>query len=436
MPSISSAQQSIMGQAWAVRTGEMKLSEVAPKYRKEISAIAKGEMTDKELKKFASTKSKNLPHYVHNGKPSNKPVKESEDFEEDLDEKGIPMAGATSPIIASKGMPTFTPGLNPGGGIKPITPFLDPDVRKPAGKKKMKHMADYRDYILKEDKAQDKLDDLSNAFQNSSVEDYVSLLKKYQTDPKVNAALKSGITDGRPDDEKFDVQDASYAAKDLKPTQHELGSEESLKNILTDQYGSLEGFIKGDAKFPDPIITYNGEFVIDGHHRWSQAYAANPEAKIQSINIVGKIDPKDILKAVHTAIATDSGETKTISANLKAGNLLDFDSDKVKKYVDENLTDKARKVWNENGVDSDKEIANKIAQNVDTMISNSKPENWAPSRDSMPQPGVSGSDNWETGMTKGQVNLISPKTSDVQESDKREKMKHMSNYRDFIKGKK
>jgi hypothetical protein len=87
MPSVSSAQQAIMGQAWAVRTGEMKLSAVAPKYRKEISAIAKGEMTDKELKKFASTKSKNLPHYVHEGKPSNKPVKESEDFEdEELDE--------------------------------------------------------------------------------------------------------------------------------------------------------------------------------------------------------------------------------------------------------------------------------------------------------------------------------------------------------------
>ena len=147
MPSISSAQQSIMGQAWAVRTGEMKLSAVAPKYRKEISAIAKGEMTDKELKKFASTKSKNLPRYVHDGKPSNKPVKESEDFEAELDEKGIPMAGATSPIIASKGMPTFTPGLNPGGGIKKITTFLDPDVQKPAGKKKMKHMADYRDFI-------------------------------------------------------------------------------------------------------------------------------------------------------------------------------------------------------------------------------------------------------------------------------------------------
>ena len=44
MPSVSSAQQAIMGQAWAVRIGEMKLSEVAPKYRKEVSSIAKGEI--------------------------------------------------------------------------------------------------------------------------------------------------------------------------------------------------------------------------------------------------------------------------------------------------------------------------------------------------------------------------------------------------------
>lgn len=147
MPAVSSAQQAIMGQAWAVRSGQMKIGEVNPKWRKEVSTIANGEMTDKELKKYASTKSKDLPHYVKDGKAyKSKPMKEGEEFEE-LDEKGIPMAGATSPIIASKKVPTFTPGLNPGGGIKPIVPYLDPDVQKPAGKKKMKHMADYRDFI-------------------------------------------------------------------------------------------------------------------------------------------------------------------------------------------------------------------------------------------------------------------------------------------------
>ena len=210
------------------------------------------------------------------------------------------------------------------------------------------------------------------AFQSDSVESYVNLLKKYQSEPKILAALKAGLTDGKPNDEKFNVAEASYAAKILKPTQNEIGAEESLKNILTDQYGSLDGFLKGNATFPDPIITYNGKFVLDGHHRWSQVYAANPNAKISAINVIGKIDPKDILKAVHTAIAVDSGETKTISANLKAGNLLAFTPEKVKSYVAENLTDKARNVWADNGVESDNAIANRIVTNVKTMLDNSK----------------------------------------------------------------
>jgi hypothetical protein len=155
MPSVSSAQQAIMGQAWAVRSGEMKISEVSPKYRKQIKAIADGEMTDKELKKFASTKSKNLPEHVKDGKP----VKEGFEVEgeESLEEKGIAMAGATSPIVTSKSVPGFSPGIKLGGGIKPIVPYLNPDVKKPAGGKKMTHMADYRDFINKK-----KLNEISS----------------------------------------------------------------------------------------------------------------------------------------------------------------------------------------------------------------------------------------------------------------------------------
>ena len=267
--------------------------------------------------------------------------------------------------------------------------------------------------ILKEDETQDKLDDLSAAFESDSVEAYVSLLKQYQTDPKVVAVLKSGVTDGKPNDEKFKVSEGNLSVKNLRPTQNEIGAEESLKNILTDQYGSLDGFLKGSAKFSEPIITYNGEFILDGHHRWSQVYAANPEAVIPAINVIGKFDPKDILKIIHTAIAVDAGATKTISANLKAGNLLEFNSDKVKTYVAEELKKKARKVWNENGFESDEAIADRIANNVELMISNSKPENWAPTRDHMPQPGVSNSEEWGKKMAAGTVNLIAPKTTDV-----------------------
>jgi hypothetical protein len=145
MPSVSKAQQAVMGQAWGLRKGLLRLKDINPKYRDEIKSIANGDMTDKELKKFASTKSTPLPHYVEDGKGyAEKPKNESEEM---LDEKGIAVPGATSPLIASKGMPTFTTGINPGGGIKPITPYLNPEVQKPKGKKKLSNLADYRDYI-------------------------------------------------------------------------------------------------------------------------------------------------------------------------------------------------------------------------------------------------------------------------------------------------
>ena len=276
--------------------------------------------------------------------------------------------------------------------------------------------------LLKEDETQDKLDDLSTAFKTASVPAYVSLLQKYSSDPKVMAVLKAGQTDGQPNDEKFDVAETTIAAKNLKPTQNEIGAEESLKNIATDQYGSLDSFLKGTPDVGGPIITYNGEFVLDGHHRWSQVYAANPDAKLKAVNVVGKIDPKDILKAVHTAIAIDAGETKTISANLKAGNLLAFTSQQTYVYMLDNLTDKARAVWNKFGYDDDTEIAKHVVKTVSMMIKSSKPENWAPKRDFMPQPEKSGSSKWGVTMKQGDVNLINPKTKDARKESVANKM--------------
>ena len=77
--------------------------------------------------------------------------------------------------------------------------------------------------ILKEDETQDKLDDLSTAFKTDSVPAYVTLLQQYSKDPKIMAVLKAGQTDGQPNDEKFSVASTLIAAKDLKPTQNEIG---------------------------------------------------------------------------------------------------------------------------------------------------------------------------------------------------------------------
>jgi hypothetical protein len=114
MPSVSIAQQRLMGQAYAVKIGELKSSDIDPKYRKAIIDLSK-RMTEKELKAYASTKYKGLPDHV----------------DEDLS------------IITSPKIPDFYPG-----GPGKIMPFLDPDAKqKVKGKKNLQNLKDYRDWI-------------------------------------------------------------------------------------------------------------------------------------------------------------------------------------------------------------------------------------------------------------------------------------------------
>jgi len=267
--------------------------------------------------------------------------------------------------------------------------------------------------IVREDATDDKLSDLADKFDNGSIKDYVSDLQKYLTDPKVVAVIKAGQTDGDPGDEKLSAGETSIAAKELKPTQNEIGAEESLKNILTDKYGSLDGFLRGKASFPTPVITYNGKFVIDGHHRWSQVYAANPDAEVPVLDIKGNLEPEQILKAVHAAIAATAGKTDTRDANLAAGNLLAFNEQNVRDMVSTFLTDKAREVWAAYGFDSDEQIADHIVTNVNTMLAKSKPPEWAPERSSMPQPEDSGAPNFADALKSGAANYINPAASDA-----------------------
>jgi hypothetical protein len=120
MPSVSTAQQSLMAQAYGIKTGDLKPSDLNPKYRKQIVALADG-MTAKELKKFAKTKHKGLPQHVGEGE-----IKETE-----------------MGVVPSDTIPTYSP-KGPGT----IVPFLNPDSQqKKKGKKNLQNLKDYRDWI-------------------------------------------------------------------------------------------------------------------------------------------------------------------------------------------------------------------------------------------------------------------------------------------------
>lgn len=119
MPSVSKAQQALMGQAYAIKIGDIKPSDLNPKYKKEILSLAKS-MTKKQLEKFASTKHKGLPDHVNESS-----------------------MGVSMDPVNSASIPKFYP-KGPGK----IVPFLDTDAKqKSKGNKNLQNLKDYRDWL-------------------------------------------------------------------------------------------------------------------------------------------------------------------------------------------------------------------------------------------------------------------------------------------------
>ena len=63
MPAVSQAQQRLMGQAYALKKGEIKAADLNSEYREQIEDLAKG-MTLKQLEDYAKTSHEKLPKKV------------------------------------------------------------------------------------------------------------------------------------------------------------------------------------------------------------------------------------------------------------------------------------------------------------------------------------------------------------------------------------
>jgi hypothetical protein len=117
MPAKSKGQQRLMGQAYALKTGQLKKSDINPLYRKAIIALSKS-MTEEELEAYATTKLKGLPNKV--------------------DESAINIG-----TIEAKVIPPFHPK-----GPASLVPFLDTDAKQTKkGKRNLENLKDYRDWL-------------------------------------------------------------------------------------------------------------------------------------------------------------------------------------------------------------------------------------------------------------------------------------------------
>lgn len=228
-------------------------------------------------------------------------------------------------------------------------------------------------------------------FQNLFQQDYPTFIDNLSTlikDDKVLKFLSSGLKDGKTMDDKFGLGRTSIACVDLKPTQSEVDISKSLNFPLKDA-ATAEMCLKGENVLlgGTPIVTFNKGYVIDGHHRWSQAFCLNPDAKMASLNLTkANLSPIEALKSTQVAVATTIGDIpiKTVEGH----NLFEAPKEVVVKFVLEHITDEVVQVFvNLKGFKSKEQIAEYIWHNCEILQKNNVPIPNAPNRGLMPQTG-------------------------------------------------
>jgi hypothetical protein len=299
--------------------------------------------------------------------------------------------------------------------------------------------------IVKEDAATDNaVSSIQKVFKKGErVSTSQAQLSQIIKEPKVAAVLNAGLFDGNLKDDKFPYKRVVAKVGNLQPTQSEIGFDQSVMNLLTDQYNSIESFFKGRANVGGPIVTYDNKYIIDGHHRWSQVFAANPNATMVALNIVAKpgYDPSDILTVVHAAIAASLG--KVPEANPKGINLLDGVSlSQVQKAVDANLTPAAEAIWKKYSpvpygktdtieINGPEDIAEAITKNLELMIKQGVAPG-AVGRKFMPQTDADGGNPIDHlgNLQRGQINVDMP-YAPTQTESLREKFTRIARLRKY-----
>jgi hypothetical protein len=266
---------------------------------------------------------------------------------------------------------------------------------------------------------------------NAGPEEVLKKVPQMLKDPKLKAILGAGQTDGDPGDDAIQIRTATRAAKDLTPTQSQIGAGQSL-----DDQASDEDFGKGGTTNLDraiaggrlasktglfPILVYKN-YVLDGHHRWSQFMATNPNATVDVAEIIapGVKDEEGALALLHYMNFALFGQSPT--KDFKGANIYGMDANSLYQQALSKITDSTVAKLSKAGLidqATPEAAAKHFAKNLAALIAKgpgSKP------RLVMPQPGDAGSkDGYATSpeaATSGKVNYINPKPSDVKESKK------------------
>lgn len=251
--------------------------------------------------------------------------------------------------------------------------FLKFLIESPAEVKKLKNDA-------KSEKSNKEIyNELISMLTGKSYSDSIEFIDEIVKDDKLKFILSLGFG-GEFSNTKLKLEKKNISVKRLIPMQNEIGFEETLKFIKEGK--NVEKCYENPVMIKHPIVTFQGNFIVDGHHRWSEIYVTNREAFVECVNIDGNLSPIEILKAVQATIGSNTGDLKLKST--KGENLLKSSEKKIKEYLSD-ISESAKEKISKYANIKENEVIDFLVKNAIALKANNSPILNAPKRGEMPQ---------------------------------------------------
>ena len=204
---------------------------------------------------------------------------------------------------------------------------VDPDKGSGDAEKEQKIKQKYLEFIKQLKSAKDY---------NS----YLQLLRKICQDDNSRKILFWGIQKGIDGNGQNAVK-GQVKVTALLPTQNEIGVNDSLAYPLEKDPSGIPKLFKNPVQVgPNPIVVFNDgarNYVLDGHHRWSQVYMFNPNATMSAF-ILKKgfaTGPVGALKNLQLIIGAGTGSVPSSDAN--GINIYTAGEDQLKNWIAQRL---------------------------------------------------------------------------------------------------
>lgn len=186
------------------------------------------------------------------------------------------------------------------------------------------------------------------------------------------------------DDVDITREETTLVASSLLPTQREIFLDYILPKL---KEGDGPKYFEEVVELGPPIITFNNQFIIDGHHRWANIALLNPKARIKAINFKSEgLTPIQFLKLLQGAIILDKGELPTTPKGKYKVDLFHSSNKDILKCIDDTIpTDVFLYIKDTLKLANVERAQHYVGQNALSLKFNNLPAVGSPSRELMPQ---------------------------------------------------